>query len=263
MRPWPTGWPGDGSPFLIPPFFEESWLGGRRSLYKRTIEPVALQHRIYANAGNPPLIALLAGGCNSLLDVGCGAGDNAALVKAKYPECQISGITHSAAEAGFARRHMVHCWVFNIEGDLPSDLANLSFDAMIFSHVLEHLRTPAAVLACFTKLLVPGGEVLIAVPNVLSWRQRVQFLLGRFEYQAAGILDETHLRFFTYFTADRIFSQSPDLELTSKCTTGSLPLWWLRRYVLPKAWCEQLDAWGCRHWPNLFAGQILIKAVKK
>ncbi len=92
--------------------------------------------RVYTNQGNPPLIDLLSEGCNRLLDVGCGAGDNAALIKARYSECDVFGITHSAAEAELAQKHMTRCWVFNIEDKLPDDLANQSFDALTFSHVL-------------------------------------------------------------------------------------------------------------------------------
>jgi 2-polyprenyl-3-methyl-5-hydroxy-6-metoxy-1,4-benzoquinol methylase len=219
--------------------------------------------RVYSNQGNPPLIDLLGKGCNRLLDIGCGAGDNAALVKSRYTECEIFGITHSAAEAELARRHMTRCWVFNIESELPDELAYQPFDVLIFSHVLEHFRDPAVVLARFSRLLRSGGQVLIAVPNVLSWRMRIQFLLGRFEYESAGVLDDTHLRFFTYFTADQyLLSKSPDLELATKAANGSVPLWLLRRYVFPRRWTEYIDQWGCRHWPNLFGGQVLIRAVK-
>jgi SAM-dependent methyltransferase len=220
--------------------------------------------RVYSNQGNPPLIDLLGNGCNRLLDVGCGAGDNAALVKSRWSECDAFGITHSAAEAELARRYMARCWVFDIEDKLPDDLAHQSFDALIFSHVLEHLRDPAVVLVRFSRLLCSGGQVLIAVPNVLSWRMRVQFLFGRFEYESAGVLDDTHLRFFTYFTADQyLLSKSPDLELTYKAVDGSVPLWWLRRHLLSRNWSDRIDDWSCRHWPNLFGGQVLIKAVKQ
>ena len=220
--------------------------------------------RVYCNAGNPPLIDLLGKGCNRLLDIGCGAGDNAVLVKSKYSECNVSGITYSNAEAEIAQRQMVRCWVFDIEREVPADLEDQIFDCLIFSHVLEHLRDPAVVLARFSRLLRSGGQVLIAVPNVLSWRMRLQFLTGNFTYESAGELDDTHLRFFTYFTADQyLLSKSPDLEVTYKAASGSVPLWWLRRHVLPQAWSEHIDQWGCRHWPNLFGNQVLIKAVKR
>ena len=220
--------------------------------------------QVYSNQGNPPLIDLLNKGCNRLLDIGCGAGDNAALVKSRYSECDIFGITHSAVEAELAQRHMVRCWVFDIEDELPDDLASRSFDTLIFSHILEHLREPAVVLNRFSQLLCGGGQVLIAVPNVLFWRMRVQFLLGRFEYESAGVLDDTHLRFFTYFTADQyLLSKSSDLELANKIAVGSVPLWLLRSHVFSRKWTEHLDQWGSRHWPNLFGSQVLIKAVKR
>ena len=240
---------------------------GNLTLSQKSIEdgitPLA-HERVYSNQGNPPLIDLLGKRCKRLLDVGCGAGDNAALVKSRHPECDVFGITHSAIEAELAQRHMVRCWVFDIEGKLPDDLSHESFDALIFSHVLEHLRDPAVVVARFSRLLCSGGQVLIAVPNILSWRMRIQFLLGCFEYGSVGVLDDTHLRFFTYFTADQyLLSKSPDLEVAYKAANGSVPLWWLRRRVFSRRCTERIDQWGCRHWPNLFGGQVCIMAVKR
>lgn len=220
--------------------------------------------RVYSNDGNAPLIELLERTCKSLLDVGCGAGDNARLINARCLNCNVCGITHSTAEAELAKEHMVQCWVFDIEDSIPDDLADQTFDALMFSHVLEHLRKPEVVLSRFAKLLRPGGAVLVAVPNILSWKMRIEFLTGRFEYEQSGVLDDTHLRFFTYHTADRhLLSQSPDLQLEYKTTSGGVPLWLLRRYVLPKEWCQSVDNWGCRQWPNLFGAQVLFRATKK
>src|ERR1051325_10510201 len=84
--------------------------------------------RIYSNSGNPRLIDLFGNRCNRLLDIGCGAGDNAALVKSRYSECDVFGITHSPVEAELAQKHMTRCWVFDIEDDkLPDDLVHQSF----------------------------------------------------------------------------------------------------------------------------------------
>jgi SAM-dependent methyltransferase len=237
-------------------------MSSQKDKNKRVTPPVS--QRIYSNKGNPPLIELLSRKCKRLLDIGCGAGDNAALVKSMHPECEIFGITHSPVEAKLAQKYMVKCWIFDVEDELPDDLSNQTFDALIVSHILEHLRDPAKALARFSQLLRSGGEALIAVPNILSWRMRVQFLLGNFEYESAGVLDDTHLRFFTYFTADQyLLSKSPDLKLVDKVADGSVPLWWLRRYFFPEKLSKYLDKWGCRHWPNLFGDQILIKAVKR
>jgi 2-polyprenyl-3-methyl-5-hydroxy-6-metoxy-1,4-benzoquinol methylase len=224
--------------------------------------PVDVQNRIYKNHGNAPLLALLDNEPRRVLDVGCGAGDNAGLIKTKYPGCEIHGVTQSAAEAQIAKAWMTACWVFDIEREIPAELSAMRFDAVIFSHVLEHLRDPAAILNRFEHLVLRGGCVIIAVPNTLSWAMRWQFLRGNFEYRSDGVLDDTHLRFFTFVTADRyLLAKSLKLKLVSKSVTGSVPLWWLRRYLLPNSWSSFIDGLGCRIWPNLFGNQVLIKAV--
>ena len=230
---------------------------------KETKCSATVTERVYLNQGNQPIIDLLDKGCLRILDIGCGAGDNAALIKANYPECDVFGITYSAVEAELAKKHMKDCWVLDIESELPAELDMQSFDVLIFSHVLEHLRDPATVLARFISLLRSGGQLLIAVPNILSWRMRLKFLMGHFEYESAGVLDDTHLRFFTYFTADKyLLSKTLNLRLIFKGASGSVPLWWFRRYVFPRKWSEKIDMWACHRWPNLFGGQVLIKAKK-
>jgi SAM-dependent methyltransferase len=227
-------------------------------------DPAVAGDRVYANGGNPALLELLGAGCRRVLDVGCGAGDNAAWLRARDPACRIQGITHSAREAELAARHLERCWVFDLEQAWPSELEHERFDALVFSHVLEHLRAPSRVLARLCHLLVPGGSVLIAVPNVLGWRQRLSFLRGRFEYAPSGVLDATHLRFFTYFTADGyLLADAPELVLVEKRVTGSVPLGWLRRHILPARAAGAIDAFGCRALPNLFGGEVLLKATRR
>jgi SAM-dependent methyltransferase len=218
--------------------------------------------RVYKNDGNTPLIDLLDPGIRRILDVGCGAGDNANLINSRHPNCEIHGITYSAAEADIAKKRMTSCRVWDVESDFPDDLNTMRFDAILFSHVLEHLRDPRSVVNSFSRLLQNRGIVLIAVPNTLSWTMRWRFLRGDFEYQSSGVLDDTHLRFFTYTTADKyLLVKSPHLKLVSKSVTGSVPLWLLRRYILPRKLSAFIDKLGCRHWPNLFGDQVLIKAI--
>jgi SAM-dependent methyltransferase len=219
--------------------------------------------RVYENRGNAPLIALLEPGCRRLLDVGCGAGDNALLVKCRFPDCDIFGITLSSSEAERARSCMQHCWVLDIENRLPECLKEESFDALIFSHVLEHLRSPAEVLARFSRLLRKGGQALIAVPNILNWKMRLQFLGGDFRYRSSGVLDDTHLRFFTYATADQyLITPSVELKLVTKTVTCNLPFRRVWSRILP-AWCvNQVESLACRRLPNLLGWQVLLHVVK-
>ncbi len=225
---------------------------------------LSLSERIYKNIGNPLVIAQVDASCRRVLDIGCGAGDNAALLKQKLPQCEVFGITRSEAEAERARAYMVKCWVGNIEGEIPPYLKEERFDCLIFSHVLEHLRDPADVVARLSQLLRNGGQVVIAVPNVMFIKMRFQFLCGDFEYRPeGGILDDTHLHFYTYFTTDRyLLSRSPDLRLTRKTVSGFVPMPLLRGRVIPNNLAKVIDGWGVRHWPNLFGDQTVIVAVK-
>lgn len=221
--------------------------------------------RVYSNNGNKPLIEMLSGPVRCVLDVGCGDGANARLVRKRYPEVRIDGITVSSVEQEIAALHFENLWLFDIENteNFPMDFSEDFYDAIIFSHVFEHLKFPEKVLAHMVRLLKPEGQVLIAVPNILGWKQRISFLFGKFEYDIEGVLDNTHLRFFTFFTADRyLFSESSSLNIVTKCATGSAPLWLLRRWIFPSSWSAYIDKKSCSIWPNLFGNQILIKALK-
>ncbi len=200
----------------------------------------------------------------TILDVGCGAGANAALIRRDKPTAKIYGITMSSEEARVAGIHFDRVWVCDVEERFPEQLSKFRFDAIIFSHVLEHLRDPAGVVAAATELLKHDGCMLIAVPNVVNWRQRFKLLRGEFQYERDGTMDETHLRFFTFFTADQyLFAQVPQIDCVEKRADGSVPLWVLRRYLFPRRLSAALDRVGVRLWPNLFGSQVLLKGRKR
>jgi 2-polyprenyl-3-methyl-5-hydroxy-6-metoxy-1,4-benzoquinol methylase len=222
------------------------------------------QEKAYRNAGNLPLVQLLDKSAEKILDVGCGAGDNAALIRHRSPGTRVYGITLSPAEARAAAAHLEKVWICDIEQGLPGELSQFRFDAIIFSHVLEHLRNPAGIVAEVTPLLRDGGCMLIAVPNIVNWRQRFKLLRGEFQYERDGIMDETHLRFFTFFTADRyLLAQTPQIDCVEKRADGSVPLWVFRRYCFPRKLSAALDRVGVRLWPNLCGSQVLIKGIKR
>jgi 2-polyprenyl-3-methyl-5-hydroxy-6-metoxy-1,4-benzoquinol methylase len=220
--------------------------------------------RVYSNAGNPSLVELVARDAQMILDVGCGAGDNAVLLQQRNPQARIFGISGSHDEAAFARQRMEACWVHDLDKGLPPDALQQRYDVVIFSHVLEHLRHPGDLVRQAAANIREGGSCVIAVPNVLAWAQRVKFLFGRFEYESAGVMDVTHLRFFTYETAaDYLLASATELSLVRQTVTGSVPLWLLRRHVLPRRVSAAIDAAGCRFLPNLFGSQILLTAVRR
>ena len=221
------------------------------------------EKKIYVNSGNLPLIELIKNTPKLILDVGCGAGNNAELIRSRYPESIIEGVTYSEAERNIAVQAMNKVLVFDIEGDIPVEISSKKYDLLIFSHVLEHLRNPKIILQKFLELLEDDGMVLIAVPNLLVWYMRLKFIFGEFNYEKEGILDDTHLRFFTYFNIeDQLMGSIKDYKVTYKNVSGSIPLGPLRRYFLPNQITGLLDKIGCKYFPNLFGNQIIM-VIKK
>jgi 2-polyprenyl-3-methyl-5-hydroxy-6-metoxy-1,4-benzoquinol methylase len=222
------------------------------------------EHRVYANQGNQAVMAMVPRAAVRMLDVGCGAGDNARLLRERDPHKQIDGVSASSTELALAAPQLHWSAVVDLERELPEELRSRRYDVVLCSHVLEHLTEPWLVVARLGALLEPDGELVIAVPNVLFWRERVKFIAGRFEYASSGTLDETHLRFFTYDTADRyLLRAAPELKLIEKHAVGNVPLWLLRRHLLSKSVSATLDRLGSKHYPNLFGDQILLRVARR
>ena len=204
-------------------------------------------NRVYQNSGNLPFLrSLQLDPPGNALDCGCGAGDNARALRAAG--WRVTGITISPEEAVRALHECDSVHLADLEQGIPTD-ARGPFDLILFSHVLEHLRDPCPALRDAQKLLSPSGVIAVALPNVLYWRQRLEFLLGRFQYDDAGIMDRTHLRFFTFVTGKQML-ESYGLHVVHATVDGGFPSRYLRR-VLP-AWSARLDRLAERLMPNLF-----------
>ena len=132
-----------------------------------------------------------------VLDVGCGFATTAQRIREKGN--RVWGIESSAEAAAVARKRIDRV----IEADLqePDAIGEQRFDAIIFADVLEHLPWPIGVLTRYVKLLKPTGSVIVSLPNVGLWSVRLSLMFGRFQYADSGVLDRTHLRFFTRSTA--------------------------------------------------------------
>ncbi len=131
----------------------------------------------------------------NILDVGCGAGALGASIKRRQL-ARVVGVEYVAEQAQRAGTVLDAIHV----GDAAAlDLPYLpgSFDCLIYSDVLEHLVDPWAMLARHRPLLAPGGTLLVSLPNVQFIGVIAGLLRGRWEYRRRGIMDRTHLRFFT------------------------------------------------------------------
>jgi len=124
--------------------------------------------------------------------------------------------------AELARPHCRRMLVGDIE-TLEVDTLG-QFDAIVFGDVLEHLRNPRSVLEQLSKLLKPGGRILISLPNVANIWVRLNLLFGRFNYTRVGIFDESHLRFFTLKTAKELAADAGLDVISASATPIPLPL---------------------------------------
>jgi SAM-dependent methyltransferase len=216
----------------------------------------SVDQKRYENRGNPTLLALLPPTARRVLDVGCGAGDNARLLAEGGRS--VDGITFSEAEAGVARQVCSTVFVHDLEIGLPHYLTN-PYDAVICSHVLEHLRWPDRLLKEVREILVPSqGVLLVALPNVLFYKNRWRLLTGHFDYEESGLMDASHFRWFTYASSKRLL-ESSGFEVLHHSADGSFPLPILRR-LAGRQTAAAVDARAARLLPGLFGYQLLLLA---
>ena len=138
-----------------------------------------------------------------VLDVGCGFATTSARIE-KLGNT-VTGI-ESSAEAELVAQARITRF---IRADLHhADLGSEQFDAIIFADVLEHLVWPVGVLEHYLQWLAPGGSVIVSLPNVGLWSVRFAHLFGQWNYDETGVLDRTHLRFFTRRTGRWLLEQA-------------------------------------------------------
>ena len=130
-----------------------------------------------------------------VLDIGCSTGYLAERLAARG--CSVVGFERDAASAAEAERWCEQVIVGDIEASADRAELLAGFDFVLLGDVLEHLVDPWAALSFVRGLLAPGGVAVVSIPNVAAWPVRLGLLAGRFDYTDFGLLDRTHLRFFT------------------------------------------------------------------
>ncbi len=209
----------------------------------------------YRNPGNVDLLRIVDLPPGRALDCGCGAGDNARLLRAAG--WSVRGVTLDVTERAAAAAFCDEVHLADLAHGLPF-VADHSIDLVVLSHILEHLADPAALLAEAARVLTPTGAVAVALPNIAHFRPRAALARGRFDYTDTGPMDSTHLRFFTVSTAARLLRDS-GLRIVTEDVAGGLP-WWRLRAVVPPTVLTRADRWLVRRWPNLLAWQSLFLA---
>lgn len=144
----------------------------------------------------------------AVLDVGCGVGLNGAFAKRRG--ARVTGLEIAPSAIARAKDRLDEVLSVDITSDeaVRKGLGSRQFDLFLFADVLEHMVDPVAVLRRLLPYLEDDGHVIVSLPNVAAWTVRLGLLAGRFEYGPSGILDDTHLRFFTRETGRKMLEQA-------------------------------------------------------
>ncbi|MFA5075462.1 MAG: class I SAM-dependent methyltransferase [Candidatus Babeliales bacterium] len=164
---------------------------------------------VYFEEPNPGILKLfnLIGSNKKILDVGCGFG--ALGQEFKKQNNYVVGIDINQYAIDIAKTRLDQAYVCDItDKNSLNFLQENSFDFIIFADILEHLYDPVKILKIFNNYLKNDGHIIVSLPNIAAWQIRLKLLFGKFDYQETGILDKTHIKFFTKKTAKNLIENS-------------------------------------------------------
>lgn len=173
---------------------------------KRTgIPPLGKESSYFATL-RPEIVDLVPAGPHKVLEVGCGTGVTAEALKKTGRAVETVGIEIDAEAAALAAGRMDRVLTGNLE-QMEIPYPENHFDYILCADILEHLVDPWAALRKLTKHLAPNGRLIASIPNIRHRRILKNLIFyGNWEYTRVGILDSTHLRFFTRKTAIQLFA---------------------------------------------------------
>jgi methionine biosynthesis protein MetW len=157
-----------------------------------------------SNSATTKIVGLVPTGAR-VLDVGCSAGYlGEALVQRR--EAHVWGIELDERDAAMAReRGFEQVLTADLDRFDWDDLGELQFDVIVFADVLEHLKSPGEAIRNAARRLSPGGVIITSIPNIAHLSIRVELMEGGFAYEKLGLLDDTHLKYFTKRTIEDMF----------------------------------------------------------
>lgn len=160
-----------------------------------------------------------------VLEVGCASGVQTRILKERQ-HCTVTGIEINAEAAKSAEPFCEYLVIGDLETlDLGAAIGDRRYDVITIADVLEHLRNPGQVLRQLTHFLDEGGYIVASIPNVVHAGLILDMANGRFDYRPYGLLDDTHLRFFTLKTVHKLFEECRleivDMDRVSRTVEGS------------------------------------------
>jgi len=170
----------------------------------QTLEAIYDKNQDYYGGVRSEMLKYFPENGNTMLDVGCGEGVFGKSAKDKFG-VEVWGIDINQRSVALAEEKLDRAFCNDVSL-MMDDLPENYFDAIYFNDVLEHMVDPYSLLGALKSKLNTEGVVVASIPNVRYHRVLTQILLKRdFKYEKAGVMDETHLRFFTQKSIQRMF----------------------------------------------------------
>ena len=190
-------------------------------------------------------------GCDKdVLELGCSSG----FISREMAKtgCRVVGVDHDSDSLTTAALWCARTVCGDLNNTIWLESLSETFDVILLGDVLEHLVNPSKLLVEIRSLLRPEGYLVASILNIAYWSVRKDLLLGRFDYTPTGLLDETHLRFFTWKTAHRLIeSAGYQIEAFHPVCGGQVlgPL-------------RPVFQWLGNRFPNVLGYQLLFKAKR-
>ncbi|KKT40424.1 hypothetical protein A3K29_03425 [Candidatus Collierbacteria bacterium RIFOXYB2_FULL_46_14] len=190
---------------------------------------------------------------SKVLDIGCATGYFAKELSKR--KCETWGVDYDAKAAKKAAKYCKKVVVCNLDETRGLSVPMKYFDYVIVLDVIEHLLHPENVLSIIKKHLKSDGKVIVSIPNIAHASIRWMLLLGRFEYSTTGILDNTHVRFYTIDSIGKLLKKCGYKKMRVIPTNGMCKVPFLYKITdrLPESWQYGI----VKKFPSLFAFQYI------
>jgi len=157
----------------------------------------------YHDLLRPEILSLIPQDATKVLDLGCGTGELGKALK-KRQDCIVNGVENNEPAAEEARKIYNHVYSHDLNIPRPKKYG-AKYDCIVFADILEHLFSPWGALIDECGNLSPEGTVIASIPNIAHPGIKKNLARGLWQYSAAGILDITHVRFFTKTSICQLF----------------------------------------------------------
>jgi SAM-dependent methyltransferase len=157
---------------------------------------------------NPDLLGIIPAHAGVIVEVGCSSGALAREAKKSRPACRYVGVEVMPQYVTLAKRHCDLVVEADIEDVDEETMRQWGADCWVFGDALEHLRDPWALLARLRRVMPAHGCIVACIPNAQNWTVQVRLNSGTFRYEDQGLMDRSHLRWFTRVTMCEMFAKA-------------------------------------------------------